>query len=220
MESAVSRRRILKLVFTRNQRGRFLMKVYLDGQEVGLPDGADAPSILNAVQEQVAKDGRVITELRVDDVEMDDEAFLNLAGGMAARFVSQPVRDLVRESLDDALGYVPRLVNGLEEIALHFDRNELGTAEAKLADAAEGLDWLLRIFHYCSALLAVGEEMDDPGLPKLKEALSAAVDQLGVLHEKRRYPQMALAIRRDLLPKVNEFATHVRRLRSFVTSAQ
>jgi hypothetical protein len=196
------------------------MKVYLDGQEVDLPDGADAPSILNVVRGEVAKGGRVITELRVDDVEMDDEAFLNLAGGMAARFVSQPVRDLVRESLDDALDYAPRLANGLEEIALHFDRDELGTAEGKLADAAEGLDWLLRTFHYCSVLLAVGEEMSDPGLSKLKESLSAAVDQLGALHEKRSYPQMALAIRRDLLPNVKEFVTHVRRLRSFVTSAQ
>jgi hypothetical protein len=175
---------------------------------------------LNVVRGQVAKDGRVITELRVDDVEMDDEAFLNLAGGMAARFVSQPVRDLVRESLDDALGYVPRLVNGLEEIALHFDRNELGTAEGKLADAAEGLDWLLRVFHYCSALLAVGEETDEPGLAKLKESLAAAVDQRGAQHAKRCDPQMAHANRQDLLPNVNEFVTHVRRLRSFVTSAQ
>ena len=197
------------------------MKVYLDGQEVALPDGADAPSILSVVRGQVAKDGRVITDLRVDDVEMDDEAFLNLTGGMTARFVSQPVRDLVRESLDGALDYVPRLVNGFEEIALHFDRNELATAEGKLADAAEGLDWLLRVFHHCGALLAVSEEInDDSGLTKLKESLAAAVDRLGHLHEEKQYPQMALTILQDLLPKTNEFTAHVRRLRSFVTSAQ
>ncbi|MDR2175901.1 MAG: hypothetical protein LBO82_08195 [Synergistaceae bacterium] len=196
------------------------MKVYLDGQEIALPGGADAPSVLSAVRGQVAKDGRVITGLRVDDVEMDDEAFLNLTGGMAAHFVSQPVRDLVRESLDDALGYAPRLTKGLEEIALHFDRNELATAESGLADAAEGLDWLLRVFHHCSALLAVGGEADDAGLAKLKESLAAAVERLGSLHEERLYPQMALAIRQDLLPKVNELAAHVRSLRSLVTSAQ
>jgi hypothetical protein len=196
------------------------MKVYLDGQEFGLPDGVDAPSILNVVRGQVAKDGRVITGLRVDDVEMDDEAFLNLAGGMTARFVSQPVRDLVRESLDEALDYAPRLTNGFEEIALHFDRNELATAEGKLADAAEGLDCILRVFNHCGALLAVGDETGDPGLTKLKESLAAAIDRLGSLHEERQYLQMALAIRQDLLPKVNEFTAHVRRLRSFVTSAQ
>jgi hypothetical protein len=196
------------------------MKVYLDGREAGLPDGADASSILNVVRGQAAKDGRVITELRVDDVEMDDEAFLNLAGGMAARFVSQPVRDLVRESLDGALDYAPRLTGGLEEIALHFDKNEPAAAEAKLADAAEGLDWLLRVFHHCSALLAAGEEMGGPDLAKLKESLAAAVDRLGSLHEEKRYPQMALAIRQSLLPNVNEFVAYVRKLRSFVTSTQ
>jgi hypothetical protein len=195
------------------------MKVYLDGQEMSLPEDVDAPSILNVVRGQVAKDGRVVTELRVDDVEMDDEAFLNLTGGMAARFVSRQVRDLVRESLDEALGYTPRLTRGLETIALHFDRNELGTAEGKLADAAEGLDWLLRVFHHCSALLAVGEEEGDPGLATLKESLAAAINRLGFLHGERQYPEVALTIRQDLLPKVNEFSAHVRRLRSFVTSA-
>jgi hypothetical protein len=196
------------------------MKVYLDGQEVGLPDGVDAPSILSAVRGQVARDGRVVTELRVDNVEMDEEAFLNLTGGMAAHFISQPVRDLVRDSLDNALNYAPRLTNGLEEIALHFDRNELGTAEGKLADAAEGLDWLLHVFHHCSALLAVGEEADDAGLAKLKESLAASVDRLNSLHEEKQYPKMGHSIRQDLLPQVNELAARVRRLRSLVTSAQ
>jgi hypothetical protein len=196
------------------------MKVYLDGREVVLPDGADAPSILNVVRGQVAKDGRVVTELRVDDVEMDDEAFLNLTGGMAAYFVSQPVRDLVRESLDDALNYVPRLTKGLEEIALHFDRNELATAEGGLADAADGLEWLLRVFHYCSALLAVDEETTVPGVAKLKESFAAAIGRLASLHEERQFPQMVPAIRQDLLPKVNELAVYVRQLRSFAESAQ
>jgi hypothetical protein len=151
---------------------------------------------------------------------MDDEAFLNLTGGMAAYFVSQPVRDLVRDSLDDALGYIPRLTKGLEEIAQHFDRNELATAEGRLADAAEGLDWLLRVFHYCGALLAIDEETTAPGLTKLKESFAVAIEHLADLHEKRQHLQMAPAIRQDLLPRVNELAVYVRKLRSFVTSAQ
>ncbi|MDR1649260.1 MAG: hypothetical protein LBR71_03275 [Synergistaceae bacterium] len=195
------------------------MKVYLDGQEMSLPEGVEASSILNVVRGEVAKDGRIVTELRVDDVEMDDVAFLNLTGGMIARFVSRPVRDLVRESLDEALGYFPRLIRGFETIALHFERHELVTAEGKLADATEGLDWLLGVFYHCSALLAE-READDPGLAALKDSLDTAIDRVAYLHEERQYPQMALSIRRDLLPNVNEFSVHVRRLRSFVTSAQ
>jgi hypothetical protein len=159
-------------------------------------------------------------KLRVDNVEMDDEAFLNLTGGMAAYFVSQPTRELVLESLDEALNYAPRLTKGFEQICLHFDANELAMGEWKLADAAEGLDWLLSAFHHCQALLGIGDEINDQGLAKLKGTLADVINRLGSQHDERQFSQMAITIRQELLPNVREFVTHVRRLRSFLTSTQ
>ena len=49
-----------------------LMNVYLDGQKVaGLPKDIDASNILSTIRGEVAKQGRVISEIRVDFVEMD-----------------------------------------------------------------------------------------------------------------------------------------------------
>ncbi|GHS87438.1 hypothetical protein AGMMS49957_07280 [Synergistales bacterium] len=196
------------------------MNVYLDGQKfAGLPKDIDAPNILSAVRGEVARQGRVISEIRVDFVEMDEEAFSNITGGMAAHFKSVPVRDLVRNSLDDALEYAPRLINGFDEIATHFEKNELAMAENKLAQAAEGLDWLLHVFEDCSAILDMGQD-DALGMAKLRESLAGGIDKLGRLHSEKLYIDMSNCIRDALLPDVVQFAAHVRSLRGLVTSAQ
>lgn len=197
------------------------MKVYIDGQEYSeLLGGADAASILNVVRGDVSRKGRVVTEIRLDDVVMDEEAFLNVTGGLAARFTSQPVRELVHDSLDEAVNYIPRLTKGLEEIALHFEKNELGVGQRKLADAADGLDWLLLVFQNCSALLAIGEEMNDLGLHELKTALSESINSLGALHTERQYSQMAFCIRQKLIPEIEKFSVHVKKLRDLGASTQ
>ncbi|MDR1622367.1 MAG: hypothetical protein LBS00_08340 [Synergistaceae bacterium] len=197
------------------------MKVYIDDQEYSeLLGNADAASILNVVRGETSRNGRVVTEVRLDGVVMDEEAFLNVTGGLAARFTSQPVRELIRESLGEAVAYIPRLTDGLEEIALHFEKNEIAIGEGKLADAADGLDWLLLVFQNCSALLAIDEEMNDLGLKELKTALSESINSLGTLHTERQYPQMALCIRQKLIPEIENFSVHVKRLRDLGASTQ
>ncbi|GHS93028.1 hypothetical protein AGMMS50276_02330 [Synergistales bacterium] len=197
------------------------MNVYLDGQKVaGLPKDIDASNILSTIRGEVAKQGRVISEIRVDFVEMDEEAFANITGGMAAHFKSTPVRDLIRASLDDAIDYSPRLINGFDEIATHFEKNELAIAENKLAQAAEGLDWLLHVFEDCSAILEMGMDDNANGITKLRESLAGGIDRLGQLHNEKLYIDMSQCIRESLLPYVVQFATHIQSLRTLVTSAQ
>lgn len=194
------------------------MKVYIDGQEYqGSTDGPGTADILAEVGDRVSKDGRVITEIRVDGIVMDEEAFLNLTGGLQAHFTSQPVRDLVRESLDEASRYIPRLTRGLEEIAAHFEGGDFTAGEKKLANAADGLDWLLTVFYNCSSLLAADRNAE---LEKLKETLNGSISLLGAQHEEKKYLQMALCIRQRLLPEIGQFSLHIRRLHDLSNSTQ
>jgi hypothetical protein len=197
------------------------MKVYIDEQEYSeLLDSVDAASILNVVRGEVSRNGRVVTEIRLDDIVMDEEAFLNVTGGLVARFTSQPVRELVHDSLDEAINYIPRLMKGLNEIVLHFEKNEIAIGQGKLADATDGLDWILLAFRNCSALLAVEEEMNNSGLDELKTALSESINSLGTLHTECRYPQMALCIRQKLIPEIEKFSVHFKKLRELGASTQ
>ena len=197
------------------------MKVYIDGRDYSeLLVGADVASILNVVRGEASRKGCVIAEVRLDGVIMDEEAFLNVTGGLTVHFAFQSVRELVYNSLGEAVGYIPRLRRGLEEIALHFEKNEIAIGQGKLANAAEGLDWLLLVFQNCSTLLAINKEMNGSGLSELKIALSESVDFLGALHTERQYFQMALCIRQKLIPEIENFSMHVKRLRDLGASTQ
>ena len=197
------------------------MKVYIDGQECHeLSAIADAASILSIAGEAASKEGKVVSEIRVDDVLMDEEAFLSVQGGLTAHLRTQPVRELVRESVDEAINYIPRLTKGLEEISLHFEGGELVAAQSKLADAADGLDWLLRVFQSCCALMAMNEETSESGMKNLRNSLSESINLLGGLYEEKKYFQMALCIRQKLLPDIEKFSVYIQRLRDIVTSTQ
>jgi len=196
------------------------MKVYIDGQECTDIIGAgNSSAILSAVSGRISKAGRVMTEIRLDDVVMEEEAFLSVSGGLVAQFTSRPVHDLVMESLDEALKYIPRLTKGFEEIALHFEQNELTAGEGKLADGAEGLDWLLQVFQKCSSLLAVNDD-DNKGLSELKDALTKSISSLGIYHSEKKYLQMAFCIRERLVSELEKLSIHIQRLRNLASSTQ
>ena len=195
------------------------MKVYIDGQEcTDIAGDAGASSILSEVRRRVSEAGRVVTEIRLDDVVMDEEAFAGVSGGLGVHFTSCPVRDLVLESLDEALKYIPRLTKGLEEIALHFEESEFADGEGKLADGAEGLDWLLQVSQRCGTLLAVGGDYGDSG--EINAALTDSISSLGTYHSEKKYLQMAFCIRQKLIPEIEKFSMHVQKLRNLASSTQ
>ena len=195
------------------------MKIYLDGQEcAGIGGDGGTSSILSAVVRRASDAGRVITEIRLDDVVMEEEAFLNVSGGFRADFTSQSLRELVLESLDEALKYVPRLTGGLGEIAAHFEKNENTAGEGKLADAAEGLDWLLQVFQKCSSLLAENNNQSD--VVEISKAFTESIGSLAALHSEKNYLRMAFFIREQLIPEIDKFTVHVQRLRGLATSIQ
>ena len=195
------------------------MKVYIDGQEcTDITGDGSALSILSAVKRRILEAGHAIAEIRLDDVVMEEEAFSNVSGGLVAHFTSRSVHGLVMETLDEALKYIPRLTNGLEEIALHFEKNELSIGEGKLADGAEGLDWLLQVYQKCNSLLAVDDNCGD--VCEISGTLTDCISSLGGYHSEKKYLQMAFCIRRQLVPEIEKLLVHVQRLRDLASSTQ
>jgi len=137
---------------------------------------------------------------------------------LVAHFTSRSVHDLVIETLDEALKYIPRLTKGLEEIAFHFEKNEFAAGEGKLVDGAEGLSWLLQVFQQCSSLLDVNNNHGD--VSELSGPLADTISSLGAFHSKKEYLQIVFCIRQKLVPEIEKFSLHVQRLRNLASSTQ
>ncbi|MDR1741021.1 MAG: hypothetical protein LBR38_04140 [Synergistaceae bacterium] len=185
------------------------MKVYVDGLErpefsesaSESESESDASAILEGVDALLAREGRVLMEVRVDDAPMDREAFVNVVGGMAAYFTSQPVRGLVQETLDEALVYLPSLERGFESVALCLEQDKAESAQGTLALAADGLDWLVGVFDRCARILSAGEET---GSDKVLGTLRDDIERLSTFYEEKKYLNMALCIRQNLLPDLDQ----------------
>ena len=187
------------------------MKVSIDGQEHReIPSTASPLEILEAVRAEAARSGLVLTEIRVDGVEMDERAFLALSGGMSAHFSLTPVRLLIRETIAEALDYVARLKKGIEEIAGRFEEGETSAAQNRLSEAMEGLDWTLDVYERCSALTAGPSA--EPEEQAFRDGLLEILNRLIGLMNGKRYPQMALVLRQELLPSVDALALMLGRL--------
>lgn len=188
-----------------------MMKVSIDGQERReIPSTASPLEILEAVRAEAARSGLVLTGLQVDGVEMDERAFLALSGGMSAHFSLTPVRLLVRETLAEALSYISRLKKGIGEIADHFEEGGTSAAQNGLSEAMEGLDWTLDVYERCSTLTAGASA--DPEKQAFRGGLLDILNRLIGLMDGKRYPQMALVLRQELLPSIDELALMLGRL--------
>lgn len=187
------------------------MKVWIDGQERReLSPSAPPLEILEAVKAEAARSGLVLTGLRVDGQEMDEEAFLGLSGGMSAHFTLTPVRILVQESLTEAQAYVSRLKKGLEKIAVHFEEGHAAVAQGGLSEALEGLDWSLGVYERCSALTAV--PVTESEEQAFREGLLITLNRLIELIGEKKFPQAASVLRQELLPSISTLALMLDRL--------
>ncbi len=194
------------------------MKVFINDQERPEFSGlSSASEILEAVRSYISKEGRVITSMSLDGMDIDEDIFIKTSSGMSVNFTSCPVNDLVKETLEEAEAYIPRLISGFSEIASHFEGNELSKAQGKLAEALDGLDWLLTVYSRCSALLLMNpSELEQKAL---QDTLLNSINRLNDLLVDKKYLQTALCIRQQLLPGIENISMLLRKLADSVSSS-
>ena len=117
----------------------------------------------SAKREALARN-RVIVDILVDGESVyDEDAFFSLSGGIDIQFATQPIRDLVSESLSEGERYFPILKNGLDSIATLFAEKKDHDAQVKFSQAIEGSNWLLCVFDRSCILLGFTSESFQTG---------------------------------------------------------
>jgi hypothetical protein len=189
------------------------MTIWLDGVELSvseetIEEGKEA--VFESARKKALSENRVIINIKVDGVEIEDEdAFFALSGGRDVQFVSQPIIDLVRESVAEGRKYIPALLKGLEGIATMIEENDEAGARNAFSQAIEGINWLVGVFGKSCALLGVTSDgLASGDWDRDAGELNGALEEMVSVMESGRTMRMAYIIRERLSPVVEKFALY------------
>jgi hypothetical protein len=189
------------------------MRVRLDNVELSIDNDitrGDKAAIYEVARRSAISKNRVIVNMLVDGESIqDEEAFLSLSGGMDIQFISQPIIDLVRESVSEGERYLPTLTAGLQRIATMFEEARDQDAKISFSQAIDGINWLVSVFDRSCGLLGINSDSFRSGnmandFSELNKTLEEVASAMGSDKSMR----IAYLIRERLLPGINKFAAY------------
>ncbi|MDR3278906.1 MAG: hypothetical protein LBT23_00175 [Synergistaceae bacterium] len=189
------------------------MRVMLDDVELVIgediiDEGKEA--IFDSARQNALSNNRVIVGIQVDGVAIEDEdAFFSLSGGIDIRFASQPIIDLVRESVSEGQKYIPALVKGLEGIATMIEESDETGAKNAFSQAIDGINWLVSVFARSCALLGVSSDgLSSGNWSQDSLEMNKTLEEMIAIMESGRMMRMAYIIRERLVPVIKKFALY------------
>lgn len=118
------------------------MKVILDGKEIPYEK-----NIARAIEDNLLEQKKVVRNITVNETEMVNASLQEVLEEphkeKTVVIESCTIISLVQETLKDALGYIPRLRNGLLSVRDLVLSGETSDANKLLDACLEGLEWLL-----------------------------------------------------------------------------
>jgi hypothetical protein len=187
------------------------MRIRLDDMDVALEDSiiaAGKEAVFSEIKRIALEGSGVIVEIIVDgETVPDEEAFFSLAGGYDIRFISQPIKDLVRESIEEGDRYLPLLKDGLEAVATLFERGDYHEAQSRLSQGVEGIDWLSSVLGKCCILRGIAlSDFKSGNYEEYTAELNKTLNELISSLESGKNLQIAYIIRENLSQLINRFS--------------
>ena len=199
-----------------------MMRVWID--EMPWPEAESTRTkeeLWKALNAFLAPSGKVPHLMVVDGSPMDAETFLQVAGGQDLRVTSRPVRELVRESLDQGLRYLQELGQGAANMANLFEEGKIQEALPLLSQFSEGTEWVLHVLDRCQALLALSdEEIGDGELAKVRDRLLSVLRDTTASLEQGKFFDLAFRLREELAPALVQLGGYVESLREIAENVQ
>lgn len=185
------------------------MRITLDGSEISLSEEAinsGRSAVYEEVRTKAAHDGRIISNITVDGVEMDDDAFCHTTAGQDIAFTSQSVRSLLSESIEEGSNYLPKLIAGVGAIALKFENGDDDDAKNMLANAVEGINWIFGIFDKICGIANIRPENLRAGrFSEDSEHIKTTLNDMNTAMEAGDDSKLAFIMRDSLQPVLEKF---------------
>lgn len=128
------------------------MRIYLNQQEeqMEFPPGASLSEVMGCISQKIAHENEVITHVRVNGQEVDEDENGNYPGVSIGEIDSVELqtgsaREIACRSLSDAVSYLGNLNPGIKKTAELFRVGEEAEAHVQYGLCVEGIKWFLHI---------------------------------------------------------------------------
>jgi hypothetical protein len=187
------------------------MRIRLDDVDLALGNdilSGGKEAIYSAVKRLALDSNRVITDILVDGESVAEESvFLTLSGGLDIRFISQPVKELIPESIAEGERYIPILKDGLDKVATLFEQGSDQGALSRFAQCIDGIDWLMAVFGKCRVLLNIPADSFQCGnYDEYAEDFNKTQKEILSSMEGGKNMRVAFLVRDELIPLINRFS--------------
>jgi len=188
------------------------MIVTLDGCQVDM-DASQSTTIedcLRQVEEGICRTGRVVTQILVDEHDIDVERVdLTRSLETVARLTvnSAEPKKLALEALQEAVKLLSVLVKSLGDVAMGLQQGKYGEALAQLPDQVEAMQWFLTVIR--GARQVLGVNLSEPIAGRRPEELSTRlVDASGQMMEaleNQDWVMLADALEYEVVPILEDW---------------
>ena len=182
------------------------MKIYLNKKEVGEKFQSLAlPELLKKIKDDL--ENEILKQIFINEVEVNEkylkESLINKEDIDEIRFVTQRTEDLIKETLQEADDYLPKLKKGILKTVKHFRDDELQKANNNYQNILEGIEWYLDVVNKIISIFDDEELYDD--YQKSVKNINEKLTELMVSYKKEDMVLVADILEYEITEYIDNF---------------
>lgn len=180
------------------------MIIYLNGKEITEKyTSFNLPDILEDIKNNLKNE--VLAEIQVNNVVVNEkyleEDLFKKDEINNLNFITKKTETLIKETVDEASEYLPKLKKGIDDTVLHFRNGEEKKAHDKFQLIIDGIEW------YTDAVIKITSLLDDQDLydkaKSLIEEVNKPLSDLMIAYNKKDYVLIGDILEYEIIEKVN-----------------
>lgn len=181
------------------------MKIFINNKEFKSEKYESFPELLNEVKSDL--NNEILKSIQINEVEVNEkylkESLIEKDDIKAIKFITQKNDDLVKNTLEEAKDYLPKLKDGVLEAASNFRNGNAEKANKLYQHIINGLEW------YTDAITKVISILDDENFleenNELIQGLNEKLAELMIAYNKGDYILLADILEYEMIDYIEKF---------------
>lgn len=198
------------------------MKIYINGTEDNASyEHAKLGDLLEHIQKEKLQDDQFLFKIRVNEENIefgsDELKEAPTENIHKLEIETSTMNDMVNENIDNAIGYLERLIPGLEKVATMFRSGNQQEANKLFVDVVDGIDW----FSQLGELVVQARQLDvnqteynGKTLADRKQELVTLTQSVLEVHKKQDWVRLADLLEYEFLPYYKDWLTVLPQLKN------